>query len=77
MQIDFRAEHREKTLSPKLDSLLSLSNVTLEREVQPLKHSLEMVSTDDGTQIDFSAEHSRNACSAKRVRVMPASNMTI
>jgi hypothetical protein len=34
------------------------SNMTLEREVQRLKHSLEMGSTDDVAQIDFSAEHS-------------------
>jgi hypothetical protein len=58
MQIDFRAEHPENAHSPKLDSLLSSSKVTLEREVHPLKHSLAIVSTDDGTQIDFSAEHS-------------------
>jgi hypothetical protein len=56
--IDCRAEHCENVRSPKLDSWLSASNVTFERAEQPLKQALEMVSSDDGTQIDFSAEQS-------------------
>jgi hypothetical protein len=61
MQIDFSDEQPQNTDLPIIESWLSFSNVTLERDVQDSKHDSEIVSMDEGIQIDSRAEHRRNA----------------
>jgi hypothetical protein len=52
IQIDFNVVQPEKTsLSIRVSFELD-SNVNLQREEQPLKHSLQRTSTDDGMQIN-------------------------
>jgi hypothetical protein len=52
-----------------------VSNVSFESLVQSLKHDLEMISIDAGTQIDLS-EHEANADSPSVKIADPGSNVS-
>jgi hypothetical protein len=51
MQIDLSDEQPAKADSPRVESLLPLSNVTLESFSHPAKQNFEMISTEEGMQI--------------------------
>jgi hypothetical protein len=52
IQIECSDEQFPNANSPRPETLQQLSNVKIERFLQPLKQFLEMVSTDEGIQID-------------------------
>jgi hypothetical protein len=58
MEIDASDEHFAKTLGSIHESLEPDSNVTVERAEHPVKHSLQIRSTDDGMTIEQSDEQS-------------------
>jgi hypothetical protein len=53
-EIDSREEQSQNADSPIIESLLPLSNVTLESLLQREKQRLEMLTIEEGMQIDFS-----------------------
>jgi hypothetical protein len=50
--------HPENADSPRIETLLSVSNVTFERCQHELKHRSEIISIDEGIQTDRSEVHS-------------------
>jgi hypothetical protein len=72
-RIDVSDEQEANADSPRIERLLGLSNVTIERDKHKPKQDSEMVRTDEGRQIDLS-EQSENANPAKTEMQLPASN---
>jgi hypothetical protein len=54
IHIPSRDEHREKADSPRIETQLLVSDVTIERPLQDAKHDVGIVSIDEGMQIDWS-----------------------
>jgi hypothetical protein len=61
MQIDESHGQPQNADSSIDESLERDSNVTVERDLHPLKHVLPSFSTEEGMQIDESDEHFQNA----------------
>jgi hypothetical protein len=77
IQIDESEKQPLNADSARDESLERDSNVTVERDSHPKKHSLPRLSTEEGMQIDESDEHIPNTDSAMDESLEPDSNVTI
>jgi hypothetical protein len=76
MQIDESDEHLQNADSSICESREPDSNVTVERDSHPEKHSLSSFSTEEGMQIDESDEQTENADSSIDESLEPDSKST-
>jgi hypothetical protein len=76
MEIDESDEHPANISSSTDESLEADSNVTVEREEHPLKHTLQSRSTNDGMKIDESDEQEPKTAVSIHESFEPVSTMT-
>jgi hypothetical protein len=77
MSNDISDGHLENARSSIRASLESDSNVTDASETQPAKHSLDRISTNEGTQIDLRDEQFENAPVSMTLSWESSSNITV
>jgi hypothetical protein len=77
MQIDESDEQPQNADCSMDESLESDSNVTVERDLHPMKQVSPTLSTDEGMQIDESDEQSPNANFSMDESLEPDSNVTL